>query len=101
MNKILLLLVSLSCILWEAKAEELKLNPSDANVFGHVVDKQSGEHLPYINIFLRGTTIGTVTDATGHYAMTNLPEGTFTIVMMAWWYQLIGMKRPAAWLPRW
>ena len=89
MNKILLLLVSLSCILWEAKAEELKLNPSDANVFGHVVDKQSGEHLPYINIFLRGTTIGTVTDATGHYAMTNLPEGTFTIVMKSIGYQTI------------
>ena len=91
MNKILLLWISLSCILLGAKAEDVRpvMNPSDANVFGHVIDKQSGEHLPYINIFLRGTTIGTVTDATGHYSMTNLPEGTFTIVMKSIGYQTI------------
>ena len=91
MNKILLLWISLSCILLGSKAEDVRpvMNPSDANVFGHVIDKQSGEHLPYINIFLRGTTIGTVTDATGHYSMTNLPEGTFTIVMKSIGYQTI------------
>ena len=32
---------------------------TDANIFGHVVDKQSGEHLPYINIMVKGTSIGT------------------------------------------
>ena len=37
---------------------------TDANIFGHVVDKQSGEHLPYINIMVKGTSIGTATDAT-------------------------------------
>ena len=91
MNKIFLLLISLSCALASLKAEDIKLNmnPSDANVFGHVIDKQSGEHLAYINIFLQGTTIGTVTDATGHYSMTNLPEGKFTIVMKSIGYQTI------------
>ena len=91
MNKIFLILISLSCVWVSLKAEDTKLNmnPSDANVFGHVIDKQSGEHLAYINIFLQGTTIGTVTDATGHYSMTNLPEGKFTIVMKSIGYQTI------------
>ena len=53
---------------------------TDANIFGHVVDKQSGEHLPYINIMVKGTSIGTATDATGHFHLNNLPTGKLTIV---------------------
>lgn len=55
-------------------------NKTDANVFGHVVDKQSGEHLPYINIMVKGTSIGTATDASGHFHLNNLPIGKLTIV---------------------
>lgn len=40
---------------------------TDANLFGHVVDTKTGEHLPYVTIQLKGTTIGTTTDHTGHY----------------------------------
>lgn len=53
---------------------------SDANIYGHVIDAKTGEHLPYITIALKGTTIGTVTDVSGHYFLKNLPAGEFTIV---------------------
>jgi len=53
---------------------------TDANVFGHVIDKQTGEHLPYINIMVKGTSIGTATDASGHFHLNNLPTGKLTIV---------------------
>ena len=33
----------------------------------------------YITMALKGTTIGTVTDATGHYFLKNLPEGNFVL----------------------
>ena len=73
-----------------ANAEEHNaVNPSDANIVGHIIDKKSGEHLPFINLFLKGTTIGTATDATGHYYLKNLPEGEFTLVMKALGYQTI------------
>ncbi len=52
---------------------------TDANIFGHVIDINSKEHLPYITVSLKGTTIGTSTDATGHYVLKNLPEGKFTL----------------------
>ncbi len=53
--------------------------PSDANITGHVVDAQSGEHLPYYGIFLTGTSLGTLTDASGHYSLKNLRPGKYTV----------------------
>ena len=50
-----------------------KKNVNDINVFGHVVC--CGKHLPYVTIIVEGTTIGTMTDATGHYILTGLPAG--------------------------
>lgn len=58
-------------------AEETK--NTDANVYGHVKDAKTGEHLPYVLVQLKGTTIATTTDKTGHYFLKNLPEGTFVV----------------------
>lgn len=66
-------------------AEDLK--STDANVIGHVVEKSTGEHLPYMTVSLKGTTIGTMTDATGHYFLKNLPEGEFTLQVSAVGYK--------------
>ncbi len=67
--------------------EESKKKPgTDANVVGHVENAATLEHLPYITISLKGTAIGTATDATGHYAMHNLPTGEYTIVASALGY---------------
>ncbi len=53
---------------------------TDANIMGHVVDK-NGEHLPFVNIAIKGSTIGASTDISGHYLLTNLPEGDFTLII--------------------
>lgn len=80
MNKIITLILCLCCTLTVAWAtEEERMNVSDANVFGHVLDKETGEHLPFITVILKGTTIGTTTDNSGHYFLKNLPEGKFTL----------------------
>ena len=52
---------------------------TDANVFGHVKDAQTGEHVPFVVIKVKGSTIVTTTDNTGHFFLKNLPEGTFGI----------------------
>jgi outer membrane receptor for ferrienterochelin and colicins len=52
---------------------------TDANINGHVTDAKTGEHLPYVTITLKGTTIGITTDATGHYFLKDLPEGEFIL----------------------
>lgn len=54
---------------------------TDANIVGHTVDKMTKEHVPYINIGLKGTTLGTSTDGSGHYSLKNLPIGEHTIIL--------------------
>lgn len=64
MNKFITLILCLCCIFTSAWAEgddHVSLNPSDANIVGHILDKKTGEHLSFINVYLHGTTIGTTT----------------------------------------
>jgi len=60
--------------------ENPQRRPTDANIFGHVLDEGTGEHLPFVNLLIKGTRIGTITDATGHYLLTNLPVGKHTLI---------------------
>ena len=53
---------------------------SDANIHGHIIDAKTGEHIPFVTIYIKGTTIGTVADASGHFFLKNLPIGSYTLV---------------------
>lgn len=95
MNKYIIILVCLCCALLPVVASEPthpELKKSDANIIGHVLDKKTKEHLPYINVTLKGTTIGTVTDATGHYFLKNLPEGKFTLEVSSVGYKTVSKE---------
>jgi outer membrane receptor for ferrienterochelin and colicins len=48
---------------------------TDANIFGHILDKKTKEHIPFVNVYLKGTSFGTTTDKSGHYYLKNLPIG--------------------------
>ena len=52
----------------------------DAHLVGHVLDEKTGEHLPYVNVQVKGTDIGTVSDESGHYFLKNLPLGRQIVV---------------------
>lgn len=69
-----------------------ELRKSDANIVGHILDKNTKEHLSYITVALKGTTIGTVTDATGHYFLKNLPEGEFMLEVSSIGYKTVTRK---------
>lgn len=68
---------------------EPKHRPTDANVFGHVIAAETGEHLPYATVAIKGTTIGCAADGTGHYRLHNLPEGDHIIVVSAVGYRTV------------
>jgi outer membrane receptor for ferrienterochelin and colicins len=63
---------------------------TDSNIIGDV--KCNGEHIPYISVALKGTTIGTTTDVTGHYFLKNLPEGEFTVIAFGIGYKPVEKK---------
>ena len=78
------------CLMLSAEANnivETITHTTDAHICGHVIDKSTGEHLPYIVVFLRGTTIGVTTENTGHYMIRNVPEGTFVVEVSAVGYK--------------
>ena len=66
--------------------------PTDANVYGHIVSANSGEHLPYATVAIKSTTIGCAADGTGHYKLNNLPLGEVTFVVSAIGYETIEMR---------
>lgn len=56
---------------------------TDANLVGHVINSKTGEHVPFISITIKGTTLGTASDASGHYFFKNLPLGKATVRFQA------------------
>ena len=52
---------------------------TDANIGGHVVDAETGEHLPGCVIKILGTSLATSTDASGHYIFRDLRPGEYTL----------------------
>lgn len=52
---------------------------ADTNLSGHVVDASTKKHVPFYTIQIVGTSIGTVTDLSGHYVLRNLKPGEYTV----------------------
>ncbi len=46
---------------------------------GHVIDAETNKHIPYATITIEGTTIGTVSDETGHFFLNNLELGKLKV----------------------
>ena len=82
MKRIFSALVAALCVMLSARAQD-----TDAHIYGHVIDKATGEHLPYIVVMLKGTTMGVTTENTGHYMMRDIPEGNFTVEVSAIGYK--------------
>ena len=71
-------IIALTFLIYISFFVQAQKTKTDANITGHVVS--GGEHIPYAGVFVKGTTIGTVTDETGHYKLVNLPVGEVTVV---------------------
>ncbi len=54
---------------------------SDANLTGHVIDAENGEHIPGCVVRLADTDIATMTDASGHYVFRDLVPGEYTVTV--------------------
>ncbi|HMD14425.1 MAG TPA: carboxypeptidase-like regulatory domain-containing protein, partial [Bacteroidota bacterium] len=49
------------------------------NIKGTVIDKRTGDALPFVNIVLKGTSLGTASDERGTFILTNVPAGSYTL----------------------
>jgi outer membrane receptor protein involved in Fe transport len=48
-------------------------------IAGTVVDSETGEPLPGVNVYLEGTNLGAATDETGTYFIIQVPPGSYTL----------------------
>jgi len=77
-------LISFSLLLARANVPQKKPK-TDAMLFGGV--KSNGEHIPFATVTIKGTTIGTAADATGHFKLVNLPLGKQIVIITAVGYK--------------
>ncbi|MFR1236696.1 MAG: TonB-dependent receptor [Barnesiella sp.] len=87
MKRYIFFVVCFCCVFIWAGTAATYAEDSDANVFGHILNKKTKEHIPYVSVALKGTTLGTTTDASGHYFLKNLPEGKFCVIIRAMGYK--------------
>ena len=48
---------------------------------GFVYDKKGGEPVIFTNVYLKGTTYGASTDVNGHYVISQVPVGDYTLTV--------------------
>lgn len=83
-----LILTLILCSIGSLTYAQNRQTPTDAHLFGHVIDSQTKDHVAYATIVLSGTTIGTTTDATGHFLIKNIPFGDYTVEVRALGYTI-------------
>lgn len=83
MRILIILIVAFNSILVLAQKN------TDANIYGDVKVTKTGEHIPFINVTVNNTVIGTSTDNTGHYYLKNLPVGKLTIKVSGVGYKTV------------
>lgn len=63
---------------------------SKGTIAGKLMDKEiSGETLPFANVIIKDSSIGTTTDLDGLYSIENLTPGTYTVVFSFIGYQTL------------
>jgi outer membrane receptor protein involved in Fe transport len=83
------LIVSLILFLFSVS---LLYTGTTGKIAGRVIDKSSGEPLPFANILVLGTTMGTVTDLNGDYFIINIPPGLYDVQARMMGYNNITVK---------
>lgn len=53
----------------------------NAIIKGFVYDKESGEAVPFTNVYLKGTTLGSTTDGNGNFLINKIPPGSYTLMI--------------------
>ncbi|MBI1938301.1 MAG: TonB-dependent receptor [Ignavibacteriales bacterium] len=67
------------CLLFLQLISTSLISAPNGKIKGTVKDSQSKEPLPYSNVVLKGTSLGSAADFDGNYLIQNIPPGTYTV----------------------
>jgi iron complex outermembrane receptor protein len=82
MHKTLLLLIIGVFITLSSLAQN-----TTGNIYGHVVSANDSSNAEFVNVGLKGTANGTLTNSKGQFTISNIEAGTYTLV-----FQLLGYE---------
>ena len=68
-----------AAIMTAISASAWAATPTDANIAGHVIDTDNGEHITGCIVKILGSNLMTMTDASGHYVFRDLQPGDYTL----------------------
>jgi len=68
-------------------AHSFTIAGTTGKIMGVVLDKETGDPLPGINVYLEETTLGAASDIDGYYIINNILPGEYTVVFSAIGYQ--------------
>lgn len=80
MKKLLYLLISvllISCTLTSANQDINNI------IKGRVIEQKTGKPIPFVNVYLKNTTVGASTDDKGFFVIEKAPRGTYEIIASA------------------
>jgi outer membrane receptor protein involved in Fe transport len=58
-------------------------------IIGRVLNKESGDPIPGVNIYIEESNMGAASDADGFYIINNIPPGNYTVVFDAIGFQTL------------
>lgn len=76
MKKTIYTIIILTIIFSKIKAQVSNIK---SKIQGKVIDKETKQPLPYANVWIEGTTIGTLSDTSGNFSIENVPVGNYSI----------------------
>ena len=62
------------------QSDNNRFGVNTGGISGQVIDGESGEILPFVNIAIKGTILGTATDEDGYFKIENIPVGTHMLI---------------------
>ncbi len=69
----------LPVLAWAQLPQKAEAPGGPATIKGRIFDSENGESMPYTNVFVAGTNIGTMAFTDGFYIIKGLRPGTYTV----------------------
>ena len=68
------------------------LSGQTATIRGFVYEKETGEPVIFTNVYLSNTTFGSATDVNGYYIISNIPAGSYELMVTYLGYDTLRMS---------
>ncbi len=85
-------LLILTCVVLGLSGFFNGISAQNAMIKGFVYEKESGEAVPFTNVFLKGTTLGSTTDGNGNFLINKIPPGSYTLMIKSMGYDSLVLR---------